>query len=379
MSTEPQDRTGRAVTLAAITDENWRDVADVAPRDDQRPFVPALAARYLLLSARGGPWTSLAVLADGVVAGHLMWAYDTSDGTHWVGGMVIDTAEQGKGVGRAAVRAAIGLLGSRPGAREIRLSCHPDNVAAAALYRAAGFRPTDDRVDDEIVLALAVDGERDPSVVRAHADRATREAYDTVASNYARMLPDVSAEAPLDRAVLLAFAEMVRLAGDGLVAEVGCGSGRVTAHLADASLRIVGLDLSPGMVTVAQSARPDLGFAAADAAELPIRSGALAGLIAWYSLTNLPTDLLPGVFAGFARVLRPGAPVLVAFPCGEGQTVQRTSSYGHPVSLTFYRHRLTAVADALMAAGLEPYATVRREQSLVHETTPQAFLLAHRR
>lgn len=153
MTHPPRDGAGRAVRLAEITDDNWRAVADVAPHDEQRRFVAALGARYLLLSLRGGLWHSLAVEADGTVVGHVMWAYDTDDGTHWIGGMLIDAAEQGKGVGRAALRAAIQLLSDRLNAREIRLSYHPDNTVAARLYREAGFRPTGDTVDDEIVAA----------------------------------------------------------------------------------------------------------------------------------------------------------------------------------------------------------------------------------
>ncbi|HEX5566323.1 MAG TPA: GNAT family N-acetyltransferase, partial [Streptomyces sp.] len=49
MTEEITDRQGRRVVLEEITDENWRDVADVAPADDQRRYVAALGARYLLL------------------------------------------------------------------------------------------------------------------------------------------------------------------------------------------------------------------------------------------------------------------------------------------------------------------------------------------
>jgi diamine N-acetyltransferase len=152
------DRSGRAVTLAEITDDNWRAVADVAPHDDQRRFVAALGARYLLLSMRGDLWHSLAVLAGDTVAGHVMWAYDAEDGSHWIGGMLIDAPQQGKGVGRAALAAIIDHLSGMPGAREIRLSYHPENKAAAALYETAGFRPTGDVEDEEIVVSLPVAG-----------------------------------------------------------------------------------------------------------------------------------------------------------------------------------------------------------------------------
>ncbi len=210
-------------------------------------------------------------------------------------------------------------------------------------------------------------------------DRATREAWDAVAADYARLLPDMSTEAPLDRAVLSALVQLVKDSERPVVAEVGCGSGRLTAHLAGAELRVVGLDLSPVMAHVARSARPDLPFAVADARTLPIRSGALGGLVAWYSLINLPSSALPGVLAEFARVTKSGAPLVLAFQCGQGERVDRTSAYGHPVPMTYFRHRLEDMTDAVVAADFTVYASVRREPDRQHETTPQAFVIAKRR
>ncbi|KOG33666.1 MULTISPECIES: GNAT family N-acetyltransferase [Streptomyces] len=149
------DRQGRGVVLEDITDENWRSVADVAPADDQRRFVAALGARYLLLSLRGGVWTSLAVRAGEEVVGHVMWAYDDEDGTHWIGGMIVNADEQGQGVGRLAVRALLRRLAALPDCREIRLSYHPDNAPAAALYKSLGFEPTGDFEDEEVVASLS--------------------------------------------------------------------------------------------------------------------------------------------------------------------------------------------------------------------------------
>lgn len=62
---------------------------------------------------------------------------------------------------------------------------------------------------------------------------ATRVAYDTVAADYADLLRDELAEKSWDRALLATFAELVWTAGGRLVADLGCGSGRVTAHLHD--------------------------------------------------------------------------------------------------------------------------------------------------
>jgi ubiquinone/menaquinone biosynthesis C-methylase UbiE len=164
----------------------------------------------------------------------------------------------------------------------------------------------------------------------------------------------------------------------GVVAEVGCGTGRVAKHLRDAGLQMVGFDLSPRMVLAASTAHPDLAFAAAHGAALPLRAAALRGLVAWYSIINTPTACLPSMFTEFARVTRPGAPVLVAFQSGEGQQVERTTSYGLPVALTYYRHRAEVTVDALVAAGFSLYASVTRVAALPFESTTQTALLAYR-
>lgn len=207
-------------------------------------------------------------------------------------------------------------------------------------------------------------------------ERATQQAFDAVAADYAALLPDLSVEAPLDRAVLGAFVEMVRQAGDGVVADVGCGTGRVAAHLAEQGLRVVGFDVSPRMVALARGAHRDV--AVAHVRELPVRSGALGGVLAWYSLINLGVERLVDAVHELARVTRPGAPVLLAFQSGEGERVDRTTAYGRAVPMTYVRHRVEVVEQALTEAQLAVHATVRRRAALAHETTPQAFVLAVR-
>ncbi|MET8200559.1 GNAT family N-acetyltransferase [Micromonospora taraxaci] len=147
------DRQGRRITLRPVDDDNWRAVADVAPRDDQRRFVAALGARYLLLSTRSEVWNSLAVYADETVVGHVMWGVD-DDGSHWIGGMLIDAGEQNRGVGRATVRTLADWLSAREGNPPVRLSYHPDNTQAAALYTSLGFHPTGEVDDEELITEL---------------------------------------------------------------------------------------------------------------------------------------------------------------------------------------------------------------------------------
>ncbi|CAM5431207.1 hypothetical protein GCM10010329_53260 [Streptomyces spiroverticillatus] len=129
---------------------------------------------------------------------------------------------------------------------------------------------------------------------------AVRESYDTVAAAYVAQVPAPAQLDPLSRALLAAFAETVRAAGLGPVADLGCGPGKVTAHLADLGVPAFGLDLSPRMVELARAAHPGLRFAVGSMTALPLADRSLAGILAYYS--TLPQAL------GFARAGGPPPP-----------------------------------------------------------------------
>lgn len=158
------DRAGRRITLREVGEENWRAVADVAPFDEQRGFVAALAARYLLLSVYEGPWRSLGVYADDAVVGHVMWGLD-EDGSHWIGGLLVDRSEQGRGVGRALLRTLLGWLAEQEGCWAIRMTYQRSNTPARELYESLGFVPTG---------AVAADGEDEEEILVEIAPEAAR-------------------------------------------------------------------------------------------------------------------------------------------------------------------------------------------------------------
>jgi SAM-dependent methyltransferase len=152
---------------------------------------------------------------------------------------------------------------------------------------------------------------------------ATRAAYDTVAASYADLLAGALAQSPHERAALACYAELLlqaqaEAAGPGRrrrprVAEIGCGPGRITAHLASLGLEASGVDLSPGMIEQARRRHPHLPFSVGSMTALDLPASSLDGLIAWYSVIHVPPSRHRGVYAGFHRVLRPGGLVLLGF------------------------------------------------------------------
>jgi len=206
--------------------------------------------------------------------------------------------------------------------------------------------------------------------------RATRVAYDIVAADYAVLLRDELDRKPLDRALLHTFAELVRADGNGPVADLGCGPGRVTAHLRDLGLSVFGVDVSPAMIAVARASHPDLRFDEGLLAALDLPDGDLGGIVAWYSIIHTPPEDLPVAFAEFHRVLRPGGHLLLAFQVGDAR-VHLEQAYGHAVSLDAYRLSPETVSGMLRESGLVVNARLVREPD-EPEKDQQAYLLARK-
>ena len=200
-----------------------------------------------------------------------------------------------------------------------------------------------------------------------------RAAYDAVAAAYHRLLPDLTSEAPLDRALLVALAEHVGSAGS--VLDAGCGPGRLVATLAALGLDPTGCDLSPEMVAIARREHPGRRFDAADLSALPYADASFVGVVAWYSLIHTPTTDLGAPLGELCRVLEPGGHLLTGFQAGSGPR-RITNAYGAGPDLTAYLHTPEEVAATLEDVGLTVVATVTRRPET--ERHPQGFVLARR-
>jgi SAM-dependent methyltransferase len=204
----------------------------------------------------------------------------------------------------------------------------------------------------------------------------TRASYDRTAAVYAERFHGHLHDKPLDRAMLSGFAGLVD--GDGVIADVGCGTGTTSRMLADCGSDVVGIDLSPNMIAEARRLNPGLRFQVGSMTDLDFDDGYFDGICAWYSVIHIPDELLPHVFSEFHRLLRPGGWVLVAFQVGE-QPREFKQAFGEEVSLTFYRRQPDAVALLLDDAGLNPYAgLVREPHDDGFESTSHAYLIARR-
>jgi SAM-dependent methyltransferase len=207
--------------------------------------------------------------------------------------------------------------------------------------------------------------------------RATRTAYDSVAADYAERFQGELAGKPLDRALFLAFAELVQAVGAGPVADIGCGPGHVAAHLHALGLPAFGIDLSPEMVALARRSYPGLRFDEGSMTALELPDGALGGIVAMYSIIHIPPERRPEVFAEFRRVLVPGGYLMLAFQAGDERR-HVTEAFGRAVSVDAYRLPPDQVARLLGQAGFVVLAQLLREPYAGLETDQRAYLLARR-
>jgi SAM-dependent methyltransferase len=105
--------------------------------------------------------------------------------------------------------------------------------------------------------------------------------------------------------------DLARLGGHETVADIGCGNGIYLARLVERghSGRLLGADLSPGMLAIARSAAPLSAVTVADAERLPLADGAADVTLAPHMLYHVP-DRAAAV-AEFRRVTRPGGQAVV--------------------------------------------------------------------
>ena len=179
----------------------------------------------------------------------------------------------------------------------------------------------------------------------------TRAAYDNAAATYADRFRDLLDSTPYERALLTLFADQVRQAGGGPVADVGCGAGRIAGFLAEQGVDVFGIDLSPAMIEAARRDHPHIRFEVGSMTELDLPDASLAGLLAWYSLIHVPDEEIAQVLARFHRALRPGGPLLLGFHVGDDSVLRTKGVDGAAIRVQVHRRRPDRIAAWLQESG----------------------------
>jgi SAM-dependent methyltransferase len=218
------------------------------------------------------------------------------------------------------------------------------------------------------------------------AHRRVRASYDAVAEPYATAYGDELDHNPLHRGIIDCFVSLCSMSGlDGPIGDVGCGPGHIAAYLAERGLPVVAMDLSPRMADVARRRYPGLDVCVGSMTSLDVADEAWAGLVAVYSIIHLPPDDRSRAYREFARVLRPGAWILVAFHIESatmqaGESIHFEEFLGQPVDLDGYFLSSAEVTAGLSKAGFEVQARFEREPVPdIEYPSRRSYLLGRRR
>lgn len=124
-----------------------------------------------------------------------------------------------------------------------------------------------------------------------------------------------------------------------LVLDLGCGPGIDAAYLTSKGLRIVGIDISEKMITLAKERVPSGKFFVMDMIEVPSLPHEFDGIYAKASLLHVPKKDLPGVLEKLRSKLKAGGYLYITVkeirPGQSGEEVKQENRWGYPFKRFF--------------------------------------------
>lgn len=164
-------------------------------------------------------------------------------------------------------------------------------------------------------------------VLRAALTSASTQAfYDRVASVYDTVFQRHGVHADV---MIKILRQHVPDAGDGVVIDLACGTGFLTARLAAGGYSPIGIDFSEPCLRALQARLPHVPVVQADAERLPLTCGCASAVLclgAWRHFSDPEA-----VSSEIARVLKPGGLAIISyFPPAFGGVLQIRSSWLRP-------------------------------------------------
>jgi SAM-dependent methyltransferase len=201
--------------------------------------------------------------------------------------------------------------------------------------------------------------------------------YDEVAEEYVQRIAGELEHKPFDRELLDRYAAMFN--ASETVCDLGCGPAHVARYLRERGVKVIGIDLSPGMVEQARRLNPELDIRQGDMMSLDVPDESWAGIVAFYSIIHIPRASVARALSELGRCLRPGGRLLMSFHVGD-EVMHLEDLWGHPVKMDFIFFRADEMLGYLEEAGFDVEETLERDPYPdVEYPSRRAYILAFKR
>jgi diamine N-acetyltransferase len=142
-----------AVSLREVTAETVRAICRLEVTEEQKHFVAPNAVSIAQAYFEPKAWFR-AIYADDTPVGFMMIYDDPDETEYFLWRFMIDEHYQKMGFGKRSLDLLIEYVRSRPGACELRVSCHPGEDGPEPFYRKYGFALTGRMLGNEAEMRI---------------------------------------------------------------------------------------------------------------------------------------------------------------------------------------------------------------------------------
>jgi SAM-dependent methyltransferase len=178
------------------------------------------------------------------------------------------------------------------------------SVHGLALLRTVFADPSAAAPLSDAMREIAADFDEFPhSIAIPLIECDVEDGYTEWAPRYDTPNPAIEGEQPIVHGLLASLPR-------GVALDAACGTGRHASQLVELGHQVIGVDTTEAMLAIASAKVPTADFRRGRLEQLPLDDSSVDVITCALALTHVP-DLVP-VMSEFARVLRPGGPVVLS-------------------------------------------------------------------
>ena len=195
--------------------------------------------------------------------------------------------------------------------------------------------------------------------------QATAAAYDQIAQAFRSIATPSSIP---DNLSAYGHSLIAQVGTSGKLIDIGCGVGNNMSWFAKRGTQVVGIDLSMGMLQLAQQ-ETDRPLDRMSMLSLGFADHTFAAAWCCASLLHLPKDIAPSALSEITRVLKPSGLLMLSVQVGDSKAWN--GGYVEGVQRFFARYRLPEMTALLQGAG---FAVIKHREEVNGDRTWLAML-----